>query len=103
MTLCKGSEEDRLLNVKEYQSILRSLMYLVIGTRLDLAFTVILLSQFASCPNGTHLRAAKRTLRYLAGTADWDLLYPFGSNELLEVYADALYADDPLNRRSTSG
>lgn len=49
------------------------------------------------------MRAAKRTLRYLAGTTDWDLSYPFGSNKILEVYADASYADDSLNRRSTSG
>ncbi|KAI0999266.1 hypothetical protein K3495_g8931 [Podosphaera aphanis] len=88
--------------MKEYHSIVGTLMYLVIGSRLDPAFTVTLLSQFASCPNETHLRAAKRTLRYLAGTTDWDLLYPFGSKELLEVYADASYADDPLNRKSTS-
>ncbi|KAI0992742.1 hypothetical protein K3495_g15443, partial [Podosphaera aphanis] len=103
VTLCKGCEEDRLENMKEYQAIVGSLMYLVIGSRPDLAYTVTLLSQFASCPNDSHMRAAKRTLRYLAGTADWDLFYPFGSNKLLEVYADASYADDPHNRRSTSG
>ncbi|KAI1001633.1 Retrovirus-related Pol polyprotein from transposon [Podosphaera aphanis] len=103
ITLYKGIEEERLKNVKEYQAIVGSLMYLVIGSRPDLAYTVTLLSQFSSCPNETHLRAAKRTLRYLAGTTNWDLLYPFESSKTLQVFADASYADDPHTRRSTSG
>ncbi|KAI0993507.1 Retrovirus-related Pol polyprotein from transposon, partial [Podosphaera aphanis] len=103
VTLFKSTEEERLENVKEYQAIVGSLMYLVIGSRPDLAYTVTLLSQFSSCPNKSHLQAAKRTLRYLAATADWDLSYPSGTNKYLEVYADASYADDPHTRRSTSG
>lgn len=50
-------------------------MYFVIGSRPNLAFTVTLLSQFSSCPNEIHLGAAKRALRYLAGTTDWDLIF----------------------------
>ena len=103
VTLCIGCEEDHIANVKEYQAIVGSLMYLVIGSRPDLAFTVTLLSQFSSCPNESHLKAAKRTLRYLAGTFDWDLFYPFESSKFLEVYADASYANDPYTRKSTSG
>ncbi|KAI1005121.1 hypothetical protein K3495_g3097 [Podosphaera aphanis] len=44
VTLFKGTEEERLENVKEYQAIVGSLMYLVIGSRPDLAYTVTLLS-----------------------------------------------------------
>lgn len=103
VTLFKGTEEECLENIKEYQAIVGSLMYLFIGSRPDLAYTVTLLSQFSSCPNNLHLQAAKRTLRYLAGTAEWDLFYPSNTSEYLEVYADASDADDPHTRRSTSG
>ncbi|KAI0998485.1 hypothetical protein K3495_g9711 [Podosphaera aphanis] len=103
VTLFKSTEEERLENVKEYQAIFGSLMYLVIGSRPDLAYTVTLLSQFSSCPNKNHLQAVKRTLRYLAATADWDLSYPSETSKYLEVYADASYANDPDTRRSTSG
>ena len=49
-------------NIHEYQSIIGSLMYAVIGTRPDLAHTVTVLSQFSSSPNEIHLQAAKCTL-----------------------------------------
>lgn len=90
-----STEEERLQNFKDYQAIFGSLMYLVIGSRLNLVYTVTLLSQFSSCPNQTHLQAAKRTLRYLAGTSNWDLFYPRETCGYLEVYADASYANDP--------
>ncbi|KAI0996392.1 hypothetical protein K3495_g11788 [Podosphaera aphanis] len=85
ITLFKGIEEERINNVKEYQAIVESLMYLVIGSRPGLAYSVTLLSQFSSCPNENHLRAAKRTLRYLSGTVDWDLYYPFCSNKTVRM------------------
>lgn len=68
--LFKSTEEERLENIKDYQAIFGSLVYLVIGSRPDLAYKVTLLSQFSSCPNQTHLQAAKRTLRYLVGASD---------------------------------
>lgn len=69
--LQKGSPESELSDKTLYQSIIRSLMYACIGTRPDLAHSVTLLSQFSSCPNQTHLAAAKRVLRYLKGSLEW--------------------------------
>lgn len=63
----KGCEEDPTENMKEYQAIFRSLIYLVIDKKPDVAHTVTQLGQFASCQNENHMRAAKRTLRYLNG------------------------------------
>ena len=57
-------------NINEYQSMIGSLMYAVIGTRPDLAHTVTVLSQFSSSPNQIHLQATKHTLQYLRGTMD---------------------------------
>lgn len=45
ITLCERSDDDRLLNVKEYKSIVGSFIYLVKGSRPDLAFTVTLSGQ----------------------------------------------------------
>jgi len=45
-----------------YQQIIRSLIYLVTGTRPDLAYTITHLSQFNSSPLVTHLTAAKQVL-----------------------------------------
>ena len=53
-----------------------SLMYAAIGTRPDLAHTITILLQLSSTPNGIHLQAVRRTLRYLNGTMDWKLFYP---------------------------
>ena len=41
-----------------YQTVIGSLLYLMLGTRLDLAFAVTKLSQFASNPSEDHLNHA---------------------------------------------
>jgi hypothetical protein len=52
----------------EYQQVIRSIMYAMLGTRPDLAFTVSTLSKYCSNPTSAHAIAAKRTLRYLQKT-----------------------------------
>ena len=78
-------------------------MYAVTGTRPDLAHTISLLSQYNSCPNETHLTAAKHVLRYLSGTKDWSLFYPSSEQLYLEGFADADFATCLDTRRSISG
>ena len=97
-----GTEID---HINEYQSIIGSLMYAVIGSRSDLAFTVAKLSQFSSRPNPTHLQAAKHVLRYLKGTTDWTLFYPRAKPDTLSIncYADSSYVNCLDTRRSYSG
>jgi len=48
-----------------YKSIVGSLMWLMLYTRPDLAFTISMLSKFSSTPTTKHLSAATYTLRYL--------------------------------------
>lgn len=78
-------------------------MYTVIATRPDLAYTVTHLSQFNSCPTEIHLNAAKRVLRYLKGTRDWALTFPYNNPLALEGYCDASYGNCLDTRRSFSG
>ena len=57
-----------------YHQLVGSLNYLT-TIRLDLSYSVSILSQFLAKPCETHWKAAKQVLRYLKGTVDYGLLY----------------------------
>ncbi|KAF6212135.1 hypothetical protein GE061_012656 [Apolygus lucorum] len=69
-TEARPSEMDKY----PFRSLIGSLMYLAIGTRPDVDYAVIYLSQFNSCYSEIHWKAAKRILRYLKGTMDRELV-----------------------------
>ena len=79
-----------------------SLFYLT-TSRPDISFSVGLCARFQSNPKESHLTAVKRILRYLKGTDDLCLYYPRSGSFELRGYADADYAGDLVNRKSTSG
>jgi ATP-binding cassette subfamily B (MDR/TAP) protein 1 len=56
-----------------YKAAVGSLMYAMVGTRLDLAFAVSMVSQFMSRASPSHWMTVKRILRYLKGTLDLKL------------------------------
>jgi hypothetical protein len=87
----------------QFQQIIGSLLYIMLGTRPDIAFAVTKLAQFAANPSKEHLDKAKYVLRYLAGTAKYALVYKGASNKGLIAYTDSDYAADPVKRRSTTG
>jgi len=60
--------DEESTNTTAYQQIIKSLLYLVTGTRPDLAYTITHLSQFNSSPSVTHITAAKQVLQYLQRT-----------------------------------
>jgi hypothetical protein len=90
-----------------YQSIVGSLMYAMLCTRPDIAYTVQQLSQFASDPSPIHLQAAKRALRYLQGSQGLHLTYKYnggatGTTGAIQSYSDVNLAADE-DRKSISG
>ena len=87
--------------VKEYQRVVGSLMYAMVATRPDLGYAVGALCRYMSNPSPSHWCAAKRVLRYLAGTIHHALTYGRGNMELVG-YTDADFAAPPT-RHSTSG
>lgn len=58
-----------------YQSAVGSIMYAMIGTRPDLAYSVGLISRFMSKPLHEHWSAVKWVLRYIQGSVDTKLCY----------------------------
>ena len=101
--LVKDSGNDETLYCKEYQQLIGSLMYLMLGTRPDLAFAITFLSQFSSLPNKSHMQAAKRILRYLKGTSQFSPTFYPDKRLTVTGYVDASYANNLDDRRSYGG
>jgi len=96
------SNEDK----SSYRVIVGSLLYLSCWTRPDIAFAVSELSRFVSDPGQVHMQAAKRVLRYLAGTRDLGLKFTRPADELLNRlhgFVDSDWAGCLDTRKSTTG
>lgn len=86
-----------------YRELIGSLMYLSVCTRPDISFTCSQLSQFNNCFGKSHWFAAKRLLRYLAGTINYGLHYVKSKELFLNAFSDADYANDRYDRKSYTG
>ena len=86
-----------------FQTVIGSLLYLMLGTRPDIAFAVTKLAQYASNPSEDHLNKAFYICRYLVGTQHYHLTYDRASGQGISACTDSDWASDPLNRRSQSG
>jgi hypothetical protein len=78
-------------------------MYLANNTRPDIEQAVTRLARYMERPTKVHLEAAKRVLRYLKGTKEFGLSYRRCEEPKLEGFADASWAEQSLDRRSTTG
>jgi len=106
--LSKANPEYKstLTTQQENQKLIGSLMYLMIGTRPDLAYTVSSLSKFNCNPTCDHLLAAKRVLRYIQSTTDLHLTFTAGTKAdmvLKKGFSDSDWAGDKDDSKSTSG
>jgi hypothetical protein len=87
----------------QFQQVIGSLLYIMIGTRPDIAYAVTKLSQYGANPNKDHLDRAMYICHYLLGTSDYALVYNGKSDGGLLAYADSDWASDPITRKSTTG
>ncbi|XP_028114597.1 uncharacterized protein LOC114312561 [Camellia sinensis] len=85
-----------------YRKLVGCLVYLTV-TRPDLAFVVHVVSQFVSARRSTYSAALLRILRCLRSTIFQGLLFFSTSSLDLVAYADADWAGDVNDRKSTSG
>ena len=86
-----------------YRELVGSLMHLTVATRPDLAYIVSILSKYLENPSREHWTAAKRVLKYLAGTVDIGIVYGRDDSNELVGYSDADYAACTESRKSISG
>ena len=85
-----------------YQSIIGSLLYLMIGTCPDISYTVTHLSQFSTNPSEDHYKAALHVCCYLVGTQDYKLVYLSKSDKGLCAYTDSDWVSDKIRWRSVT-
>ncbi|XP_050909928.1 secreted RxLR effector protein 161-like [Lathyrus oleraceus] len=85
-----------------YKKLVGSLMYLT-SARPGIMFVTCLISRYMAKPMQIHLQLAKRSLRYLKGTANYGLHYKKGGDGELLAFTDSDYARDVDDRNSTSG
>jgi hypothetical protein len=90
------------VNPQLYRSLVGSLIYLT-NTRSDICYAMSSVSRYMDRPEQAHFAAAKRILRYLAGTCDYGLFLPPENSQQLTTYADADWGRDLDTRRSISG
>jgi hypothetical protein len=88
---------------EKFQSLIGSLMYAMICTRPDIAYSVSTLSRFNHNPSSEHYHAAVRVLRYLDQTSNLGIIFGSEGATQLVGYSDSGYAGDKDTRKSTAG
>ena len=87
-----------------FREAIGSLMYLMVGTRPDLAYAVGRLSKYVEKPTQVHWDAVRRVLRYVLRTKELGLL--FKREEKMSAplfFVDSDWAGDSQSRKSMSG
>lgn len=97
----KLNDSSLLVDASQYRSIVGSLQYLAF-TRPNISFAVNMLSQFMHQPTENHWQAAKRVLRYLAGTTSHGIYMKVGSPLTLHAFTDADWTGDSDDYVSTN-
>jgi len=89
----------------DYMSMVGSLLYAAMVTRLDMAFGVQRLGRHLQSAGPEHFVAVKRAMRYLVGTTSLGIRYTGtgGASDIIPVcFCDADYGEDRDTRRSTT-
>jgi len=95
-------EEGETVDPSLFKSLVGSLRYLTC-TRPDILYAVGVVSRYMEHPTTTHLKAAKRILRYIKGTTNLGLYYSVSNDYKLVGYCDSDWGGDADDRKSTSG
>ncbi len=103
-----AADEALLLRADKltYQAITGAVMFCMTTCRPDIAHATNMLARRMSQPRRRDMLAARRLLRYLRTTSDFGLLFPYARHHQhpgLHAFADSDWANDTIERRSTSG
>jgi hypothetical protein len=86
-----------------YQSVIGSLLYIILGTRPDLAFAVIRMSQFCANPSQEHLSQALYIVQYLGSIKYLTLKFNGANHDGFLGYTHSDWAANPDDRKSITG
>ena len=87
-----------------YREAIGSLLFAARVCRPDIEYAVNYASKFLSCYDESHWPKVKRTMRYLAGTRDYGLVFgDSGSTLAVKGFTDTDFAGCVNTRRSRSG
>lgn len=87
-----------------YRQAVGAIMYLMLGTRPDIAYSIGFVSRSLENPSEEDVVRVKRILRYIAGTINFGIKYKLNFNQgILECYSDADFGGCLKSGRSTSG
>lgn len=100
----ENNDVNNTNNKIPYRELIGCITYATLTTRPDLCAATNFFSRFQSCYDDTHFQHAKRMLRYIQDTKHLKMVYEKHDNaETLVGYADADFAGDKNDRKSTSG
>ena len=93
------------INVTEYQRCIGSLMYLMVCTQPDIAYSVGVLSCHVAVPGHAHIQAIKWIFCYLHGTNEYKLEFHTKNSDKTSpiAYVNSDWAGDHSDRKSISG
>jgi len=94
--------DSHTLDSGRYRRLIEKLIYFTV-TRLDITFTVGVLSRFMHQPRETHWLAAMRVLTYIKSYPGKELVYRKYGYVHISGYSDSVYAGDRGNMKSTTG
>lgn len=116
MTDCKGSalpidpklnislcNDSKMLTKKPIRELVGCLMYLMLGSRPDICFSVNYFSRFQDKSSDKVWNHLKRVLRYLKLTVNVGLEYVRNNENNFCCYVDADWGGDTHDRKSVSG
>ncbi|KAG5890919.1 hypothetical protein JTB14_024916 [Gonioctena quinquepunctata] len=95
-------DEDELNSTFPYREAVGALMYLMTGTRPDIAYAVSVVSRKLENPSNSDCSKV-RIFRYLKGSTDLGIIYKPGAKEELKTFSDADHGGDDTTGRSTTG
>ncbi|KAK2070842.1 hypothetical protein P8C59_005309 [Phyllachora maydis] len=73
------------MEIKLYQSLVGTAMYIMLLTRVDISFTVQWLSRSLNRPTKSHLNAAKNLFKYLNSTKDYSICFSYNGNTVADL------------------
>ena len=99
----KNTEPVDVELCSHFQMVIGSLLYLMLGTRPDIAFAVTHLSHHSTNPSQDHLSKALYICHYLIETSMYSLVYNGGSGAGLTTCTNSDWGSDPTSRLSQTG